>query len=153
METHVWFTSFCEESPILCYSERYLCHHLEFWWPEHKRMELVSNGTHSSLDGPFHGSFSKFLENGKCSIIMSTLTQNKSTLSTLAILNPSRSKWGMTLPSCSLFQLSKFIIPNVYSTDTLYFGRLWSSLLQDKTKMLIAKWKVLIMSTLTQIIK
>ena len=28
-------------------------------------MELVSNGTHSSLDGPFHGSFRKFLVNGK----------------------------------------------------------------------------------------
>ena len=28
-------------------------------------MELVSNRTHSSLDGPFHGSFRKFLVNGK----------------------------------------------------------------------------------------
>ena len=28
-------------------------------------MELVSNGTHSSLDGPFDGSFRKFLVNGK----------------------------------------------------------------------------------------
>ena len=28
-------------------------------------MELVSNGTHSSLDGPFNGSFRKFLVNGK----------------------------------------------------------------------------------------
>ena len=25
----------------------------------------MSNGTHSSLDGPFHGSFRKFLVNGK----------------------------------------------------------------------------------------
>ena len=32
---------------------------------EHKRMELVSNGTRSSLDGPFHGRFRKFLVNGK----------------------------------------------------------------------------------------
>ena len=28
-------------------------------------MELVSNGTRSSLDGPFHGRFRKFLVNGK----------------------------------------------------------------------------------------
>ena len=42
-------------------ARRYLCYHLEFWWRTHKRMELVSNGTHSSLDGPFHGSFRKFL--------------------------------------------------------------------------------------------
>ena len=28
-------------------------------------MELVSNATRSSLEGPFHGSFSKFLINGK----------------------------------------------------------------------------------------
>ena len=28
-------------------------------------MELVSNGTHYSLDGPFHGSFRKFLATGK----------------------------------------------------------------------------------------
>ena len=28
---------------------RDLCHHLEFWWQEHNRMELVSNGTRSSL--------------------------------------------------------------------------------------------------------
>ena len=40
-------------------------HHLEFWWREHKRMELVSIWTRSSLDGPFHGSFRKFLVNGK----------------------------------------------------------------------------------------
>ena len=46
-------------------ARRYLCYHLEFWWRTHKRMELVSNGTHSSLDGPFHGSFRKFLVSGK----------------------------------------------------------------------------------------
>ena len=46
-------------------ARRYLWYHLEFWWRTHKRMELVSNGTHSSLDGPFHGSFRKFLVNGK----------------------------------------------------------------------------------------
>ena len=66
---------------------------------------------------------------------MSTLTESESTLSMLAILNPSRSKWGMTLESGSLFQSTKFItVPNVYSTGTLYFGRLWSSFLKDKTK-------------------
>ena len=71
--------------------------------------------------------------------IMSTLTESESTLSMLAILNPSRSKWGMTLESGSLFPSTKFItVPNVYSTGTLYFGRLWSSFLKDKTKMLIA---------------
>ena len=43
----------------------YLCHRLEFWWREHERMELVSNGTRSSLDWPLHGSFSKFLVNGR----------------------------------------------------------------------------------------
>ena len=39
--------------------------HLEFWWREHERIELMSNGKRSSLDGPFHGSFSKFLVKGK----------------------------------------------------------------------------------------
>ena len=62
MKKHVPFTSFHKESPAVPgYSRRYLCYHLEFWWRTHKRMELVSNGTHSSLDGPFHGSFRKFL--------------------------------------------------------------------------------------------
>ena len=121
----------------MLYSQRYLCHHLEFWWREYKRMELLSNGTRSSLDGCFHESFPSVFGKWKAPI-MSTLTQSENTLSTLAILNPSRSKWGMTLPSGSLLQLSKFIIPNIYSTGTLYFGRLWSSFLQDKTKMLIA---------------
>ena len=51
---HVLFTSFHKESPVPGYSRRYLFHHLEFWSREHKRMELVSNGTRSSLDGPFH---------------------------------------------------------------------------------------------------
>ena len=63
---HDPFTSFHKESPpVPAYSRRYLSHHLEFWWRKHKWMELVSNGTHSSLDGPFHGSFRKFLVNGK----------------------------------------------------------------------------------------
>ena len=62
---HVPFTSFHEESPVRGYSRRYLCHHFEFWWRERERMELMSNGTRSSLDGPFLGSFSKFLVKGK----------------------------------------------------------------------------------------
>ena len=66
MKKHDPFTSFHKESPAVpAYSRRYLSHHLEFWRRKHKRMELVSNGTHSSLDGPFHGSFRKFLVNGK----------------------------------------------------------------------------------------
>ena len=58
MEMRVPFTSFHEESPVRGYSRRHLCHHLKFWSREHERMELVSNGTRSSLDRPFHGSFS-----------------------------------------------------------------------------------------------
>ena len=65
VKKHVLFTSFNKESPVQGYSRRYLWHHLEVWWWEHKRMELVSNGTRSSLDGPFHASFRKFLVNGK----------------------------------------------------------------------------------------
>ena len=62
LEMHVPFTSFRKESPVPGYSPGYLCHQLQFWWREHKRM---SNGTLSSLDGLFHGSFSKFLVNRK----------------------------------------------------------------------------------------
>ena len=66
VKKHDPFTSFHKESPAVpAYSRRYLSQHLEFWRRKHKRMELVSNGTHSSLDGPFHGSFRKFLVNGK----------------------------------------------------------------------------------------
>ena len=35
------------------------------WWQEHKRLELEWNGTCCSRNGPFHGSFWKFLVNGK----------------------------------------------------------------------------------------
>ena len=65
VEMNVPFTSFHKESPVSCYSRQYLCHHFEFLGREHKRMELVSNGTRSSLDGPFHGRFRKVLVNGK----------------------------------------------------------------------------------------
>ena len=133
---HVWFTGFCEESPVLCYSQWHLCHHfgdesINKW--NLCQMEHILHSMDLSMD--VSQSFGKWKVP-----IMSTLTQSESTLSTLAILNPSRSKWGMTLPSGSLFHLTKlyFIIPNVYSTGTLYFGRLWSSFLKDKTKMLIA---------------
>ena len=62
---HVPFTSFHKESSVPGYSRRYLCRYLKFWWRELEKMELVSNGTRSSLDRPLHGSFSKFLVNGK----------------------------------------------------------------------------------------
>ena len=38
-------------------------------------MELVSNGTRSSLDGPFHGNFRKFLVNGKFPQFSCSLSQ------------------------------------------------------------------------------
>lgn len=72
VEKHVPFTGFHKESPVSGYSRRYLCHHL--WWREHKRMELVSSRTRSSLHGPFHRSFRKFLVNGKWIINKSTDT-------------------------------------------------------------------------------
>ena len=65
VKKHVPFTSFHKESPVSGYLRRYLCHHLEFLWRDHKRLQLVSNKTRSSLDGPFHESFRKFLVNGK----------------------------------------------------------------------------------------
>ena len=66
VKKQVPFTSFYKESPAVpgC-SRRYLFYRLKFGWRMHKRMELMSNGTHSSLDGPFLGSFRKFLVNGK----------------------------------------------------------------------------------------
>ena len=60
-----WPLSASGLSPVPGYSLRCLCHRLEFWWREHRRMELMSNGTRSSVDGPFHGNFRKFLVNGK----------------------------------------------------------------------------------------
>ena len=65
VEMHGPLTRFHKESPVPGYSGLNLSRHLEFWWRENERMELASNGTRSSLDGPFHGSFQKFLVNGK----------------------------------------------------------------------------------------
>ena len=54
----------------------YLYHHFEFWRPEYKRMELMSNGTRYSLDGPLHGSFRTFLDPYIVSFYLSDVCQN-----------------------------------------------------------------------------
>ena len=69
--------------------------------------------------------------------IMSTLTQSY-TLHACYTKPIQKQSEGWLKESGSLFESTKFIIPDVYSTGILYFGRLWSSFLKDKTKMLIA---------------
>ena len=52
MEKHVPFTSFRKESPVPGLGHGDICVTILNFGDEHQRMELVSNGTRSSFDGP-----------------------------------------------------------------------------------------------------
>ena len=66
-------TSFDEDSPVLGYSRQHLCRGLYNFGQRGRQIELISNGTRSSTDEPFRGSFQKTLVKGKRPVRSSVL--------------------------------------------------------------------------------